>query len=769
MNHIAEAPARNAPADDFQLMQALRTSLAGYDENLLAQAERITASFAHDRLASSQWFAWSQAVLALARANLGSAVIATFMQLSEHWRAQRAELLAAIGQAIVAVGSRAGSHTARGLLTALSTTWSPPSDPMDAAVVLAALRGLAEQAPDAVPLVSARLPALLSSVSPAVFDAWISGGLRAYGHDAKKRRAYFALDDALSRRLLGAGDHGDGLAHIEKRLGLDMIALWNVRSPIRPIRAEHDRPIPRRTSFSGGIARLPEAFQGVAGKASEQLYSAAAAHLGAHLRYSRQCFPVGKLKPMQVTLVSLIEDARVEALAMAEFPGLARWWKPFHDLTPRRGTTAAALMLRLVRALFELEAHDDHGWVEKGRTLFLDARDRWHDPGISREIGGLLGNDLGQMRVQFNARNYVVEPTYRDDHMGLWDFGDDAATSEEDLAVVVDAGRAEQREQPEGGEIEQEPDVEQTASARPAQRPMEEGIAVATYPEWDDAIGREREDWTTILECNIDVAAHLTATAADPAVARRVASLARGIAIGRRLRKRGLYEGDMLDLDACVAYRVDRVAGQQPQARVFQREIPGAHDMNVLLLLDLSASTADRDSNGCSVIDVERESASILAGAIDAAGDALAIHGFRSNGREQIRYYPIKDFAEPFDSVTRTRLEAVRSGESTRLGAAMRHAGAQLAGRRAFRRVLLILTDGEPSDIDATNPAYLVNDARHACQYLRKMGIDVFAFGMGAGPFDHLGEIVGERRALRVPTIATLPSRVVQLYADLKK
>ena len=30
------------------------------------------------------------------------------------------------------------------------------------------------------------------------------------------------------------------------------------------------------------------------------------------------------------------------------------------------------------------------------------------------------------MRVQFNARTYVVEPVYRDDGLGLWHFGDRA-------------------------------------------------------------------------------------------------------------------------------------------------------------------------------------------------------------------------------------------------------------------------------------------------------------------------------------------------------
>jgi nitric oxide reductase NorD protein len=116
----------------------------------------------------------------------------------------------------------------------------------------------------------------------------------------------------------------------------------------------------------------------------------------------------------------LVEDARVEQLAIGRFPGLRRFWLPFHLAEASGVVTAPALMARLSRALLDPSYFDPHGWVNKGRDLFFAERVRWTDPAISRSIGGLLGNDLGQMRVQFNPRTYVVEPAYRDDHQGLW-------------------------------------------------------------------------------------------------------------------------------------------------------------------------------------------------------------------------------------------------------------------------------------------------------------------------------------------------------------
>ena len=83
---------------------------------------------------------------------------------------------------------------------------------------------------------------------------------------------------------------------------------------------------------------------------------------------------------------------------------------------------------------------DDDGFIAKGRRLFTAAQDRIDDPAISREIGMLLGNDLGQLRVRFNPKTYVVEPMYRDDGLGLWDFGG-TSPSGDTLEISIDAAR----------------------------------------------------------------------------------------------------------------------------------------------------------------------------------------------------------------------------------------------------------------------------------------------------------------------------------------
>nr|WP_245376440.1 VWA domain-containing protein [Bradyrhizobium elkanii] len=250
---------------------------------------------------------------------------------------------------------------------------------------------------------------------------------------------------------------------------------------------------------------------------------------------------------------------------------------------------------------------------------------------------------------------------------------------------------------------------------------------------------------------------------------RWITELTRDASIGRRIRHKGQRDGDALDIDAAIALTIERRTGNISEPRVYQRDAPGPRDLAILLLLDLSQSTADRDRRGRTVLDVERKAAAIMAAAVEAANDAIAVHGFSSDGRERVRYLRIKGFAEPMDAVVRARLAGLGSGHSTRLGAALRHAGGYLAERRAFRKVLLVLTDGEPSDVDVPDAQYLVEDARRAAQQLRRRGTDIFAFGIGEQRFPQLDRIFGERYALRVPRIEVLPQRVMQLYAELKK
>jgi len=682
----------------------------------------------------------------------------------------------ALGDAAAIVAGLAGTRGMQGLLVVAPRVARRLQRAGSFQVWLDIVARLAELAPESLPALLDRSEGLLAELDPRGLEAWALSGIRAAGGDPERRLAFFTLSDRQARRWLDRESGEVQFSDVERRLKAYLTALWRSRAPIRPA-AGKGEGIARRASFGDGLIRVPESFRGVAGGQGAELFRACLAHVGAHLRHTPARFPVGTLKPMQIALVSLIEDARVEQLAMQEMPGLRRLWLPFHVAEPGGAQVAPILMARLARALIDPEYADDDAWVRKGRDAFLAQRDRWHDPAISREIGGLLGNDLGQMRVQFNPRTYVVEPPYRDDNLGLWDFGaDQPPPPEEEAEIHYEAVRLE-REERDSGDRDRQKEPEQDAEDAPVNRaraaalPDDAGIPVARYPEWDYELGRDRPDWTTILDVPAapgqgDVVERILE--AHEEQVHRITKLIRAAKVSRPARVRRQPEGDRLDLDACIEAAVTHRIGATPDPRVYADVARRHRDLSVLVLLDISQSTNDivRGDVG-SVLALERAATALLAHAMAGLGDPFAIHAFCSNGREEVRYVSIKDFSEPYDGAARARLAGLKGSLSTRIGAAIRHAGRLLERQATHRRLLLIVTDGEPSDVDVADRRYLVEDARKAVALLSHEGIDVFCVGLDAGGDSYLSQIFGRRNVVQIDRLERLPEKLPMLYFRL--
>jgi nitric oxide reductase NorD protein len=68
-----------------------------------------------------------------------------------------------------------------------------------------------------------------------------------------------------------------------------------------------------------------------------------------------------------------------------------------------------------------------------------------------------------------------------------------------------------------------------------------------------------------------------------------------------------------------------------------------------------------------------------------ATGRPVAIAGFHSNTRHDVRYLHLKGFGEHWGDAVKGRLAAMQAAYSTRMGAAMRHAARTLARKRSTR------------------------------------------------------------------------------------
>ena len=479
-----------------------------------------------------------------------------------------------------------------------------------------------------------------------------------------------------------------------QRWGSWLHALWGQPAALSWLDAR-DADDARAVLVGHGADRalyLPPAGEGVA--------RAATAHAAAHWRFGGPPQPRQGLKPVQQALFEVLEDARVEALALRELPGLRALWLPFHagDDAPG-GNGFEALLARLSHVLLDPTRDDHHPWVVKARMACEASQS-------ARELASRLGNDIGQMRLPFNPRTWRMHAAYRDDGSWLWE--PQAQAPDSDVELAADAPP------PEGAPAE--------ALLEPASPPL-------LYPEWDERIGRYRPDW-----CQLHAS---TAPAGAGALAQRPAGERRRLARALAGLRGGPPQpagraswGDDFHPMALLDARLQRQVGQAPDAQVYRRRVAPPRQLAVQLLLDTSASTADPGSDGRPLLAQMLDAALACLVALEQAGHASALAAFASRGRHRVELRHVKRWDEGSTAAeVLARCAGQRSGGSTRLGTVIRHAAAEALARaqsQAGRQpVVLLVSDGEAHDVDAPDPAYLRADLRRAMAEAEAAGVAV--------------------------------------------
>jgi nitric oxide reductase NorD protein len=301
-------------------------------------------------------------------------------------------------------------------------------------------------------------------------------------------------------------------------------------------------------------------------------------------------------------------------------------------------------------------------------------------------------------------------------------------------------------------------------SAAEDDAPLGEGIPL---PEWDWRRHELRPDFCRLQPMEARHVEPLPLPEHLRRPARKLRSQFAALAPARRWLK-GQPDGTELDVDACVRLHADRLAGQHfGNAGAYLNQNRRERDLACLVLADLSLSTDSWVSDSHRVIDVIRDSLMLFGEALTATGDRFAFHGFSSLKRSQVRFHGIKDFAAPFDGMARGRIAALKPGYYTRMGAAIRHAASLLERQPAALRLLLILSDGKPHDMDHYEGRYGVEDTRMALIDARRQGLKPFCVTIDREGASYLPHMFGPAgfTVLRKPE--ELPVRLPLLYAQL--
>jgi nitric oxide reductase NorD protein len=587
---------------------------------------------------------------------------------------------------------------------------------------------------------------------------WVDYGIRNYGNHPERQRAYFSLQSADSRGVFQRERHGTLLVDHERRarplparpVGRQRAA-GTVRHRPRPGPAELSlRPLPY---YDPTGIRLPDVLDDANGVSRDRSLPRGA---GAHRR-SPALEPADVRRQLQPDAAPgdrvLRRQPHRGTDPCASIRGCSGLSSPCirsrskTPATPKR-TRACAIAWRCCRARLLDPAH---GYRDAclGEFVLRFQEVLAQGDSSSAEMASLALAYVARSRRQSDQLASVyfadTEISYRDDNRHLWRFHE--ASDDEEMfddrrppAAVVEPDRLPPRH----------------------------------YPEWDYQSQSYRPDWVSLYEslhpagnaARIDQLLEKHATLAG-----RLKRLLDLLKPQDRVRIRYQEDGSELDLDIAIRSLIDFKSSVHPDPRINLSHRTNGRNLAVLLLLDLSASLNDKVRVGGgeqTVLELSQEAVSLLAWSIEQLGDSFAVAGFRSDTRHDVRYLHLKGYSECWGDAVKGRLAAMQAGYSTRIGAAMRHAAHYLAAQPAEKKLMLILTDGQPADVDVHDDRLLIEDAHKAVGELDRRGIFSYCISLDRHADAYVSDIFGRRYSV-IDHIERLPEKLPELFMVLTK
>jgi nitric oxide reductase activation protein len=293
------------------------------------------------------------------------------------------------------------------------------------------------------------------------------------------------------------------------------------------------------------------------------------------------------------------------------------------------------------------------------------------------------------------------------------------------------------------------------------------------YPEWNYRSQSSDPSWVTVRENEPEIG---DAGVVDRIVddnrhlVSRMKNLLQAIREGAVHRVRKLEVGDEVDVNAAVRAQICIRLGMQPDIRVMMRTERKVRDISALFLLDLSRSMNNRiPGREYTALQLTQQVTALVAEAIDDVGDSFAIHGFCSVSRHNVGYFRLKDFERRYDGAARARIAGMTGQMGTRMGAAIRHATHYLKQQKSGKRLLILISDGEPSDIDVPDANYLRDDAKRSVEEARRDSIHIYCISFDSAADHYVSRIFGAKNYMVVDQMKHLPEKMLRIYAALTR
>jgi|GEM_PF-1321248 hypothetical protein len=663
-------------------------------------------------------------------------------------------------------------------------------------------------------------PYLSSRLSPDGIRSFVLAAVRVCGRDSRAARAYLACElesairriDQLTRQASILREEGALERLVQALLGrsVEVRSLGVLDADDLQLRGSSYVACPaglylpeRLTEFGDHQANLGALKALIClGIAALQARSFAAIHGLPGTETVRDIVPVEITEGEAFSaLVYIVEVRRVLAFARCRYPGLGTWLARFVSLESAAnpvGTGLDALLL--------------------GELGYAEDRQEWQ---ILREIveeivsaSESVVDTVGQLTARWEQIQPVLSVTtcnrlprplffFPDPFFPLTITAQSGDQAIVDLRDALRCGGPSEESDPESDERDRasqdEAEAPRDGQANDERTPDTQAALIGYfYDEWNVHCCDYYRDWCCVHEKRPTSNSDLTAFSSDLlGYADQVRRVFESLRPQEAREETRLLDGDSIGFDAFMEYVSQRDVKPNTEMRFYSKPLVRTRDVAVCVLIDLSGSTAEpceelsasplakREGKragrfgiadfrpggvGKTVVEVEKEAAFVLATGLAALGDTFAVSGFTGTGRENCQFVVIKAFEDDWTQSSVRQLLGASPGASTRIGAALRHAGWRMGDVTARTKVLLLITDGKPCDqgYDTANH-YAQHDVRKACEENAAAGIHTFCVSTSENTPADMEIMFPRGRYLILSDISRLPGTLSRLYLQLTR
>lgn len=189
--------------------------------------------------------------------------------------------------------------------------------------------------------------------------------------------------------------------------------------------------------------------------------------------------------------------------------------------------------------------------------------------------------------------------------------------------------------------------------------------------------------------------------------------------------------------------------------------------MACLLLVDTSLSSDSWVQNR-RILDVSLDALITFGEASQSLGDPIMVAGFNSNTRNDCKFIEWKSFDEPWSKFI-SSIDSIRPAGYTRIGPSLRHATKLLTDRKEKHKLLLVFTDGRPTDFDRYEGSYGLGDVRQAVREADREGVVCFALALDPSAKQFLPRLFGLGNFQILANLESLPEVLTKLYGKIAK